>query len=89
MMNTRLIRRLIALFAVTLISLPAAAMEEVVVTGKDLSDSARSVPASIADEMTAYLRELNETQKTRINADLARQGQRRIQIAAAKLPTRG
>ena len=89
MMNTRLSIRLIALFAVALMSHQAAAMEEVVVTGRNLSDSARSVPERIADEMSEYLRDLNEAQKTKINADLAKHGQRRLQIAAANLPTRG
>ena len=88
-MNTRLKYRLIALFAVALMSHQAAAMEEVVVTGKNLCDSARSVPERIFREMSDYLRDLNQAQKIRIDAELVKLGQRRIQIAAANLPTRG
>ena len=87
-MNTRL-NRLIALLAAGLVSHQAAAIEEVVVTGKDLSTPARSVPEQISAEMSAYIRDLNEAQKTKLDADLAKLGQRKIQIAAANFPTRG
>lgn len=89
-MNTRLKTRLMALLAGTLLGHQAAAIEEVVVTGKDLSEPARSVPERIFDEMSEYVRDLNEAQKSKLNADLAKLGQqRRLQVAAANLPTRG
>ena len=88
-MNTRLTTQLTALLATALISLPAAAIEEVVVTGTDLSAPARTVPQRIEDAMSDYVKGINEAQKLKLDADLAKLGQRRIQIAAAILPISG
>lgn len=88
-MNTRLTRRLTALLAAALLSHQAAAMEEVVVIGTDTSALSRAVSERILDSMSEYVRELNEVQKAKLDADLAKLGQRRIQIAAANLPSRG
>ena len=88
-MNTRLKTRLIALLAAVLLSHQAAAMEEVVAIGTDTSALSRTVSERIVDSMSEYVRELNELQKAKLDADLAKLGQRRIQIAAATLPTRG
>ena len=88
-MNTRLKTRAMALLAAALLCHQAAAIEEVVVIGTDTSAQARSVPERILEAMSEYVRELNEAQKKQLDADLAKLGQRRIQIAAATLPTRG
>lgn len=88
-MNSRLKTRLMALLVGVLIGHQAAAIEEVVVTGKDLSAPARTVPERIFAEMSEYVRDLNEAQKSKLDADLAKLGQRRLQVAAANLPTRG
>jgi hypothetical protein len=88
-MNTRLTTRLFALLAAALVSHQAAAIEEVVVRGTNTSAEARSMPEQIGDAMSAYVRDLNESQKKKLDADLAKLGQHRIQIAAANLPTRG
>ena len=89
MMNTRLTTRLTALLAAALLSLPAAAIEEVVVIGTDLSEPARTVPERIDAAMSEYVKGINEAQKLKLDEDLAKPGQLRIQIAAANLPTRG
>lgn len=89
MMNTRLTTRLTALLATALLSLPAAAIEEVVVIGTDLSAPTRTVPERIEDAMSDYVKGINDAQKSKLDADLAKLGQRRIQIAATDLPTRG
>jgi hypothetical protein len=89
MMDTRLRNRLTALLAAALLSQQAAAMEEVVVIGKDLSEPPRTVTEQLIEAMSAYVSELNEAQKTKLDADLVKLGQQKIQIAAANLPTRG
>lgn len=88
-MNTRLRTRLMALLAAVLLSHQAAAMEEVVVYGTDLSAKTESVAERILAAMAEYVEELNKAQKSRLDAELANNGERRIQIAAATLPTRG
>lgn len=88
-MNTRHTIRAVALLAAALLSHQAAAIEEVVVRGTDTSAEARSMPERIGDAMSTYVRELNESQKQKLDADLAKLGQHTIQLAAANLPTRG
>lgn len=88
-MNTRQPTRLIALLAAVLFSYQAAAIEEVVVIGTDTSAPVRTIPDRINDAMSDYVKGINDVQKTRLDADLAKLGLRRIQIAAANLPTRG
>ncbi len=88
-MNTRHTIEAVALLAAALLSHQAAAIEEVVVRGTDTSAEARSMPERIGDAMSTYVRELNEAQKQKLDADLAKLGQHRIQLAAANLPTRG
>lgn len=89
MMNTRLKTRLLALLGAVLLSHQAAAIEEVVVRGTDLSAPTRTVPERVLEAMSKYVSEINEAHKSKLDADLAKLGQQRIQIAAATLPTRG
>jgi hypothetical protein len=88
-MNTRLTTRLTALLLAALLSHQAAAIEEVVVIGTDLSAAPPTTSERILDAMSEFVRELNASQKTKLAADLAKLGQRNIRIAAANLPTRG
>jgi hypothetical protein len=89
MMNTRLRTRLPALLAAALLSHQAAAIEEIVVIGTDTSAPTRTVPERILAEMSEYVRAINAAQKSRLDADLAKLGQRKIQMTAANLPSRG
>jgi len=77
------------LLAAALLSQPAAAIEEVVVYGKDTSRRNESVAEKIFAAMNEYVAELNEAQKLKLDTEFARLGEQRIQIAAASLPTRG
>lgn len=88
-MNVRLRTRLTTLLAAALLSHQAAAIEEVVVYGADLSTHAASIEERIYTAMREFLTELNAQQKSKLDADLAKIGERGIQIAAAKIPTRG
>lgn len=88
-MNTRLKNRAIALLSAILLSQQAAAIEEVVVYGTDTSVKTESVAEKIHAAMSEFVAELNEAQKLRLDAELAKIGERRIQIAASTLPTRG
>ena len=96
-MNARLRTGAVALLAAVLLAHQAAAMdhqgaatmEEVVVYGTDLSVKTERIAERIFAAMTDYVAELNKAQKRRLDAELAKSGEHRIQIAAAKLPTRG
>jgi len=88
-MNTRLKTLLPVLLAAALTGPQAAAIEEVVVIGTDTSVSAHTVAAPIDAEMSKYVRQINAAQKLKLDAELAKLSERRIQIAAATLPTRG
>ena len=88
-MNTRLKTRLPALLAAALLGHQAAAMEEVVVIGTDTSAPTPTAAERVLEAMSEYVQALNEAQKQKLDADLAMLGQRRIQTAAANLPTRG
>ncbi len=88
-MKTLLRHRLSLVLAAALLSHQAAAIEEVVVYGTDTSVGSESVTERILAAMDEYLEELNKAQKIRLDAELAKIGEQRIQIAAASLPTRG
>ena len=88
-MKTRLRTRLTMLLATALLSHQAAAIEEVVVYGTDTSARNESIAERVFSAMNEYVEKLNEAQKLRLDAELAKIGEQRIQIAAANLPTRG
>lgn len=68
----------------------AGAIEEVVVYGHRAAVPREvAVPQDLQDNMSAYLRALNAEQRAKIDAALSRQRGQQIQIAAAKIPTRG
>ena len=88
-MNTRLKNRAFALLATALLSQQAVAIEEVVVYGTDLSVKTETVAERVFTAMRKYVAELNETQKLRLDSEIAKLSEQRIQIAASGLPTRG
>jgi hypothetical protein len=67
----------------------AAAMEEVVVYGTDASSLTSVTATEIRTQMGKYVEAFNHAQKTKLNSDLARLSEAKIQVAAAKIPTRG
>jgi hypothetical protein len=68
----------------------AGAIEEIVVRGhRAVAAEPTTVAQDLQDGMSAYLQALNAEQKARIDAALLRQRGEQIQIAAAKVPTRG
>lgn len=69
----------------------AGAIEEVVVHASRAAASREEVAVSenLKDQMSAYLQTLNDEQRARIDAALSQQRGQQIQIAAAKVPTRG
>lgn len=88
MTTNRLNNTLVAIgLALGAVSYQAAAMEEVVVYGSDRT--ATAADRSVRTEMNEYVRSLNHAQKAQVNADIAKFSEKKIQIAAAKIPTRG
>lgn len=88
MTTNRLNKSLMALgLALGAVSYQAAAMEEVVVYGSE--PRAISADEMLRTEMSDYVRSLNHALKAQVNADIAKLSERKIQIAAAKIPTRG
>ena len=68
----------------------ADAIEEIVVhASRAVAEAHAPVSQDLEDTMDAYLQALNAEQKARIDAALSRQRGAEIQIAAAKVPTRG
>ena len=88
-MNTRLLKRLISIVPAALLGHEAASMEEIVVYGTDTSVSAEIVAEHVAETMSEYVSALNDAQKRALEAEMAALCEKRIQIAAATLPTRG
>jgi len=88
-MTTNRLSRSLAAFGLALgaVSYQAAAMEEVVVYGSE--PQTMSAEDTLRIEMNDYVRSLNHALKAQVNADIARLTERKIQIAAAKIPTRG
>lgn len=73
--------------AAGLISYDATAIEELVVYGTE--PPAAATPEDLRRDMDAYVRALQLEQKSRIDASLTRERTSKIQIAAARIPTRG
>jgi len=88
-MKTRLGNRLLPLAAAVLLSHEAAGVEEIVVYGTDLSHEFEVVGEHVAETMNRHVTALNDAQKKALEAEMAKLCERRIQIAAANLPTRG
>jgi hypothetical protein len=70
------------------VSYQAAAMEEVVVYGTEAKTATPASP-TLGTEMLEYVRSLNHAQKVQVNAHIAKFSEKKIQLAAADIPTRG
>ncbi len=88
-MTTRLTNRLLPFATAVLLSHQAAALEEVVVYGTDLSLKTEEVTERVAAAMSDYIVAANDAQKDALEAEMSRMCERQIQLAAATLPTRG
>ena len=75
--------------AAGLASYQAAAIGELVVYGTDTSVVSAPTHRDLKHEMGIYIEALNIAQKASIDAALAKKRSAEIQIAAAKIPTRG
>jgi hypothetical protein len=89
MTTNQLSKTLVAIgLALGAVSYQAAAMEEVVVYGTEAT-AVMPATSTLRTEMIKYVRSLNHAQKAQVNAHIAKFSEKKIQLAAAEIPTRG